>query len=268
MNILHSFGNWQTHKITITKNDTGFIIAQDFIENIKDLNNRIVDGYVNYLKDNSLLNLESEILFSDVQNRIDLADHTAYAFPQAKRLPLDGHQIVGSTLYNVYTRTYNTKEDTRQLYRYEFGTTNTFTLIIPFKNSPVSDWTLAVNANSADNLVLNNCTSTLNPYGGGKEATQALLPKISFGSSTASGSSNSTITLPFTVKNGDNSTATNSAEIYFENFGGYLPLTRQTVTGSGNLLVSLRDVPSGSSFKVKAGFKNFTGAAECSVTVS
>jgi hypothetical protein len=57
-------------------------------------------------------------------------------------------------------------------------------------------------------------------------------------------------------------------EVYLENTGGYLPLSRAQITGGvGSFQVGALGLTSGQSFRIKAGTKLYTGIADLTVTV-
>lgn len=98
---------------------------------------------------------------------------------------------------------------------------------------------------------------------------QATIPKVVFTQSTVSIASNETASVGFSVKFDDGSVDSGGEhEAVFESTGGYLPVRRvATNTGTGSIRISALGMLSGESFKVKAGFKNYSGTDEILVEV-
>lgn len=98
---------------------------------------------------------------------------------------------------------------------------------------------------------------------------QATIPKVLFAQPTISIAPNETASVDFSVKFGDGSLDSGGEhEALFESTGGYLPVQRvNTSTGTGSIRISALGMLSGESFKVKAGFKNYSGTDEILVEV-
>ena len=59
-----------------------------------------------------------------------------------------------------------------------------------------------------------------------------------------------------------------TANVYIQTTGGYVNKQRVTVTPDGaNIVVRALDLEPGDTFKVKAGWRNYSGASEIKYTV-
>jgi hypothetical protein len=65
-----------------------------------------------------------------------------------------------------------------------------------------------------------------------------------------------------------NAELTKPLDVYYESTGGYFPKNRITVTGSNTFRFHALGLVAGEQIKIKAGFKNFSGAAEKIITIS
>ena len=70
-------------------------------------------------------------------------------------------------------------------------------------------------------------------------------------------------TVEFKMVDSSGATINHATEVYLENTGGYLPKQRIDITdGTGSFNVSALGLYSGDTFKVKIGFRNYTGIAD------
>ena len=144
-------------------------------------------------------------------------------------------------------------------------------MIIPFKDSPVSDWVLGLHVRSHDMFELVNASATAHPVnavGGLGPLREIMSPSLEFDSATITIVPEGRLTLGYRVLNPQGSLHSEAAEIYFEATGGYLPLARIVTRGQGTLSVNAQGLTPGQCFKVKAGFKYYPGKAECLITVA
>ena len=76
-------------------------------------------------------------------------------------------------------------------------------------------------------------------------------------------------TVEFKMVDGGGNTIDHATDVYLENTGGYLPKHRVTVTnGTGSFKVGALGMSSGETFKVKIGFRSYTGLTDVDYTVS
>lgn len=172
----------------------------------------------------------------------------------------------------MFTNSKSAKLSGQDFALFNGATNSAVCLIIPFKNSPVEDWILSIQVqkDEPEYFELVGASGTVMPtnHCGHSAVREDNLPSVHFDNANISGDTNEVLELPFTIKNADGTTASTKAEVYFETTGGFLPVTRKVAEGNGTAFISLRDVPKGERFKVKAGFKNFSGISECQVTVN
>ena len=207
------------------------------------------------------------VTYEEIQSRRDFADHTVYNLYDFR------HYIEPQkpTLFNLFEATSAFKETGSQ-HAQRTGMNSAVSLIIPFASAPVSEWVLGIHVKSSNNFTVTGSTATQFPTdpvtGGLRELRDVVLPKIIFAQSAVTATAGQTLTLPFSISV-ERQTYTGESETYFETTGGYLPLARIKSSGTNReVKVVVPDIPAGSTFKVKAGFKSFSGAAECIVTVS
>ena len=76
-------------------------------------------------------------------------------------------------------------------------------------------------------------------------------------------------TVEFKMVDGDGSTINHASDIYLDSTGGYLPQHRVAITdGTGSFKVGALGMTSGETFKVKIGFRSYTGLTDVDYTVS
>ena len=144
-------------------------------------------------------------------------------------------------------------------------------LIIPFKDSPVSDWVLGLHVRSHDMFELVNASATAHPVdavGGFGSLREIMSPSVEFDPTAATVAPEGRVTLGYRVLNPEGKLHSEAAESYVEATGGYLPLARIVTRGQGTLSINAQGLTPGQSFKVKAGFKYYPGKAECRITVA
>ena len=76
-------------------------------------------------------------------------------------------------------------------------------------------------------------------------------------------------TVEFKMVDSSGATINHASDIYLEHTGGYLPHHRVSITdGTGSFKVGALGMSSGDTFKVKIGFRTYTGIADVNYTVS
>lgn len=101
------------------------------------------------------------------------------------------------------------------------------------------------------------------------EALRSVLPGVLFDSPALQIHPGMTAEVGFSIRFPDGDLDLSDAnEALFESTGGYLPIRRSvTQSGIGNMRVSALGLVAGDKFKVKAGFKNYSGTDELLVEV-
>lgn len=143
-------------------------------------------------------------------------------------------------------------------------------VLVPFKDSPVSDWTIGFNV-LADELLLSPEGVLPEKYTGLDVMRIEKLPKLRF------------VEQEVSVANGDHidlevqlcdfygtDIAHGNVELFIETTGGILSNTRVKTDASGRAKVRFfaQYVIPGDTIKVKAGYKYFAGIDDCAVKVS
>jgi len=76
-------------------------------------------------------------------------------------------------------------------------------------------------------------------------------------------------TVDFKMVDSDGSTINHATDVYLEHTGGYLPKQRVSITdGTGSFKVGALGMSAGDTFKVKIGFRNYSGLADVDYTVA
>jgi len=245
MKIIYSVVARMAHRIKVTVNQNGFIVSQKM---------------TNEEGTETIYFFDTEVLYEDIKARKDFADYSCYNIFEGK-----------FGVFNMFANSKSAKLSGQDFAIFNGGN-SAVCLIIPFKNSPVEDWVLSIQVQKDEPewFELVGATGTAMPINhcGNSAVREDNLPSVHFDNASISGNTNEVLELPFTVKNADGTTANIDAEVYFETTGGFLPVTRKVAKGNGTAFISLRDVPKGERFKVKVGFKNFSGISECQVTVN
>lgn len=257
MKIYYSCVDRAKAKVKLTLNDDGFVIEQAPYSAVFDESTGAFIEVANQYDPTLSLNVK----FADIVGREDFSDHAAYNLPESPNTP---------KLFNFWAATKASKE-TGFDFAMRSGFNSAASLIIPFKNSPVSDWVLGIHVKKPSDLEVVNGTAEEHPVdavGGLGSLREITSPSVEFLSNSETVEPNGVVSIGYKVINADGSTASTPAEIYFETTGGTLPLSRITSEGTGVLKVVAKDIEAGSTFKVKAGFKYYTGKSECKITVA
>lgn len=76
-------------------------------------------------------------------------------------------------------------------------------------------------------------------------------------------------TVNFTMVDSDGNTINHATDVYLEHTGGYLPHHRVSITdGTGSFKVGALGMTSGDTFRVKMGFRSYSGLTDVNYTVS
>lgn len=135
-----------------------------------------------------------------------------------------------------------------------------------YRDAPLSEWGLHVNTHADWPLVVT--TSEAVAGADFYDFTASIYPRVTApGSVVVAAGGYAVIPLGLTNATGE-VLAGADADLYLEGTGGYLPKTRIRITdGRGTAKVGALGLEAGDSFKVKIGFRFFSGAAETIVRV-
>lgn len=257
MKIYYSCVDRAKSKVKLTINSDGFIVEQaPYLPVFNQETSEFAEVAESY---DPALTLN--IKFTDIVGRDDFSDHAAYNLPEPPNSP---------KLFNFWAATKASKE-TGFDFAMRSGFNSVMSLVIPFKNSSVNDWVIGIHVKNASDLEVVNGTAEEHPVdsvGGLGSLREIMSPSVEFTSNAVSVEPDGLVSIGYKILNADGTISTTPAEIYFETTGGTLPLSRITSTGTGNVKVVAKDVEPGSTFKVKAGFKYYTGKSECKITVA
>lgn len=142
-------------------------------------------------------------------------------------------------------------------------------MAVPYPGAPFSEASFVVRNDAAYVLSSNIAgweTITAPPPNGSIVGT---LPTIALSASSVDVDADSEVEIDLQIIDQDGSMdARGSHRIYLEETGGFLPLRRvSTAQGHGSFRISTRGMRAGDVFKVKAGFRNYTGCDEVEVRV-
>lgn len=138
----------------------------------------------------------------------------------------------------------------------------------PFADAPFPDCSMALKFNASkgyraniDGWVEATDFDYLNGLGAG-------LPGVRLISGGGQIKAGDTATVVVQLVNSDQSHIDRSATLYLEETGGYLPKRRvQTTSGSASFKVSATGLEPGETFKVKVGFRNYSGLVDVPFSV-
>jgi len=167
---------------------------------------------------------------------------------------------------NLYVATIATKMDAQAYHATVVQAHPVGHILIPLKTSPTSDWSIGFNV--AD-PVLAKMDGDLQPEPCVTLAMvrEETLPVVKFTGNTETANG---IKIDFQIQNPDGTPITgHNAEVFIEATSGYIRDRRvMTVNGAGSTLFRPDGLVSGSSLKIKVGFKHFSGTDDLVMTVA
>lgn len=259
MKIFYSPVDRQQHAIKLHVSDDGFALWFAHLRRNKDTG-AVVDA-ADFADAPDM-----EVTYADLSARTDFADHTAYNLygpDDDKDRPMQ--------LFNFFEATKALKE-TGQAYAARTGLNSTASLIIPFASAPPSEWVLGLHVNSKEYFTVLGAEALAHPVdtvGGLGSLREITLPDVVFDQDAVVAQPGQVVSIAFAVMAANGQPYPGESEVYFEATGGSLLLSRvKSSGGAGQVLIAVPELPSGTSFKVKAGFKHYSGKAECKITVA
>jgi hypothetical protein len=184
-----------------------------------------------------------------------------YAFPiDASLQPL--------APFNAFSQTFLTKREPRKS-RLMGESEWPVIMTLPYPDAPFTEANFIVR-NRADMAFVSNLEGwdvvADRPEGGGIIGT---LPGIKLSQDTITLSAGGAATVEATVIDSDGTPRAEGAHtIYLEETGGFIPMRRvKTANGKATFRVSAMGMQAGDTFKVKAGYRNYSGCAEVTVKV-
>ena len=171
--------------------------------------------------------------------------------------------------YNAFSQTFQMKREPRTM-RLMGDTEWPVIMTLPYPGAPFTEANFVVR-NRAGNAFISNLTgwkvTADRPENDGILGT---LPGIKLSAAEVTTSPNGSVNLEATVIDSNGATVPGgSFTIYLEETGGFVPLRRiKTANGKASFRVSAMGMLAGETFKVKAGFRNYSGCAEVLVKVA
>lgn len=218
--------------------------------------------------------------FSEIQSLSDFSDHAVYMIytprsanfvsvnPKNENTDSLNPEARWERMTNIYAKTLASKAHP---YAYTNRVNGRLISIgVPFSDSPFSDWNIIVSARDAELVEIKSGeTPVIAPDQQGKYF-HSTLPTVEFVTETATVAADDKVTLNFKLVNADGSdNTTESATIYLKTTAGILNKTQVvTQNGVGSVALIASHLASGDVAKVSCGFKYFSGAHDCIVTVS
>jgi hypothetical protein len=174
-------------------------------------------------------------------------------------------------MFNFWQATQPGRLTGRQL-SMQNGFSTTACLIVPFKDSEVNDWVLGIHVNPDPQFFeIINGTAIEHPVdsvGGLGSLREIMSPSITFDNLEVVGSAETIVEVPFTVLDSSGEQHLGVCDVYLEVTGGNLLMARvRAVNGKGIARISLANMMPSDQFKIKAGFKYYSGVSECKITV-
>ena len=204
----------------------------------------------------AILDRESNTLGSAEMDGVGL-----YAFPVDKNF-----QALAP--FNAFAQTYITKREPRTA-RLMGESEWPVIMTLPYPDAPFTEASFIVR-NRADMAFVSNLAdwqvTAARPENNGILST---LPGIKLSQESITLPVNGTATIEATAIDINGTTLTaGSRSIYLEETGGFVPMRRvKTANGKASFRVSAMGMLAGDTFKVKVGYRNFSGCAEVMVKV-
>ena len=209
-----------------------------------------------------------------LRSRPDFGDHALFTIYDKVCADSDKvSEAVFDNVSNLYALTAATKMDSGAYHRSVLQIFPMAAIYVPFADSPIRDWAIAINCGSEDSE-LNKIT-----FSNGIECQDGVtipttgelivFPVVKFDSASAVVAPNGEVQIAFHLETADGSTITSiEADVYLDMTGGYLAKKRvRTSGGKGFVLFRADGLQSGDVVKIKCGFKHFSGTDAYPVTI-
>jgi hypothetical protein len=173
-----------------------------------------------------------------------------------------------SAAYNALSQAFNSKAHPLRSVR-QYGYPATLFLYQPFQSDKFTDCSVTLKYNKGFGFSTNiltgwNAPADYNYLGQLNDA----MPHFTITSGGGDIDADGTDTVSFNMVDIDGTLIEKNSDIYLESTGGYLPKTRISVqNGVGSFKTTALGLDAGDQFKVKIGFRNFTGIEEVEYTV-
>ncbi len=170
---------------------------------------------------------------------------------------------------NLYVATLASKMDAQAFHASVLQTHPLGHILVPFKSSPIEDWTLGFNVYSPE-LVKASLNIEVIPAITLALVREETLPVVRFvGGPSINVSASGEVSIDFQLETPDGDPIEDrDAEVYLESTAGYLVARRvRTSGGSGSTVFRPDGMEKGDTAKIKVGFKYFSGTDDLLVNV-
>lgn len=202
------------------------------------------------------------------KNMPDFHDHSAFCIYRPVGIRADWVSAAHKQPVNLFAMTVGSKMSGPQFHDNVSGLHPLMNILVPFKNSPLSDWHIGVNTFSPD-LVTTHGDLEKEECSGLDVVRNTHLPKVWFSSKSVPCQKEQSISVDFFIGDSDGNPIQGDAEVFLDVTGGSLNKYRaQTVNGTGSVTFRALDLEAGDVVKIKCGFKYFTGTDDCLVSIT
>ena len=195
------------------------------------------------------------VVFADLVERWEVQDYSCVVFPFTK----DSTPQIGYP-HNRYSETVSTKRDTDATQRYQEHAA--LHLFVPFVADP-STWALHVITHPDCPLLYSGTVTEM----ARPDALRQAMPTLALsGDATVPAGGYASVTAQ--LRDAAGVPLAKTTTLYLEETGGYLTRRRlPLVNGTGSFKVGAIGLDAGETFKVKAGFRLYSGLSEINFTV-
>jgi hypothetical protein len=209
-----------------------------------------------------------------LRSRPDFGDHALFTiYDQVCTNSTGVNPNVFQNVSNLYAATIATKMDAGTYHSSVLQLFPMAAIYVPFADSPISDWAIAVNCGPEDGemneITLGDGLERLDGVSIPTTGELLVFPVVKFSGSSAVIAPNNEVQVDFHLEAADGSAITSTdADVYLDTIGGYLTKKRvRTSGGQGSVVLRAEGLQSGDVVKIKCGFKHFSGTDDFMVTV-
>lgn len=212
---------------------------------------------------------EEPINLGVLRNMPDFHDHAAFLYYMPvglrKEYVNNGHMQPA----NLYALTQASKLSGPQHGNLISGLHPLLNALVPFQESPFSEWMLGVNVYDPALVAVTGDLEVV-PCPGLDVARNLYLPEVRFEQGQVTAVPGGTVMIAFYLSDTDGNRITNrDAEVFLDTTAGSLNFYRiKTQGGEGRVIFRALDLKSGDVAKIKCGFKYFSGTDDSFVTVA
>jgi hypothetical protein len=209
-----------------------------------------------------------------LRGRPDFGDHALFTiYDQVCTNSAGVNPNVFENVSNLYAATIATKMDAGAYHRSVLQLFPMAAIYVPFADSPISDWAIAVNCGPEDGemneITLGDGLERVDGVSIPTTGELLVFPVVKFSGSSAVIAPNGEVQVDFHLEAADGTAITSTeADVYLDTTGGYLTKKRiRTSGGLGSVVFRADGLQSGDVVKIKCGFKHFSGTDDFVVTV-